>query len=322
MLTRITVSSSVSCMFRSIIVVCGCATTAAATTYCVHHIFRTVGLCSIYTSVTVVHTGFIVANSRSGMLTPLLTASIRLQPATAGKSSIDNSNADQYCDPSLSPTAATSALLPGPTSPFARASLLARSSLRAGRRSLFSGGASLKPPPEPTVRAAVLSFDDLSGAVVQYCDDELQQQQRIPVHSVPKLAVELASVTRQSDAPRTPWGLVKSWLGLFSGGDSAAAAAVAAATAATAAAAAKRAEAARRMKGAPLVWLPLRLSEAQSGGELVAGTVQLKLLYHTRGTVLRGLDVAVSHMSLGEVAEVQVCKQFSAAVDHACGNVV
>jgi hypothetical protein len=195
-------------------------------------------------------------------------------------------------------------------------------SLRAGRRTLFSGGASLKPPPEPTVRAAVLSFDDLSGAVVQYCDDEQQQQQRIPVHSVPKLAVELASVTRQSDSPHTPWGLVQSWLSLFAGVDSAAAAA--AATAATAAAAAKRAEAARRMKGAPLVWLPLWLSEAQSGGELVAGTVQLKLLYHTRGTVLRGLDVAVSHMSLGEVAEVQVratrVLSVRAQVDHACSN--
>jgi hypothetical protein len=179
----------------------------------------------------------------------------------------------------------------------------------AGRRSLFSGGASPKPPPEPTVRAAVLSFDSLSGAVVQYCD-EAQQQQRIPLHSVPKLVIELASVTRSGDAPGTPWGLLKSWLSLLgAGGSDDGAAAAAAAATASAAAAAKRAETARRMRGAPLVWLPLRLPEAQSGGELVAGTVQLKLLYHTRGTVLRGLDVAVSHMSLGEVAEVQVRKQ-------------
>eukprot|EP00953_Heterococcus_sp_UTEX-ZZ885_P024649 13471-Heterococcus_DN1.PRE.1 len=135
------------------------------------------------------------------------TSTAAASAAATSRSSADNTNADQYCDTPLSPSAAaTSALLPGPTSPFARASMLA-TSLRAGRRTLFSGGASLKPPPEPTVRAAVLSFDDLSGAVVQYCDDEQQQQQRIPVHSVPKLAMELASVMRQSDSPHTPWGL-------------------------------------------------------------------------------------------------------------------
>lgn len=60
------------------------------------------------------------------------------------------------------------------------------------------------------------------------------------------------------------------------------------------------------MTGSRMQWFQLVLTDEQSGANFVRGTVDCRFLYHTRGSVLRGLDVAVSHMSLGERARVEV----------------
>lgn len=60
------------------------------------------------------------------------------------------------------------------------------------------------------------------------------------------------------------------------------------------------------MTGSRMQWYQLELTDEQSGANFVRGTVDCRFLYHTRGSVLRGLDVAVSHMSLGERARVEV----------------
>ncbi|CAM9933383.1 unnamed protein product, partial [Scytosiphon promiscuus] len=60
------------------------------------------------------------------------------------------------------------------------------------------------------------------------------------------------------------------------------------------------------MAGSRMQWFQLGLTDEQSGANFVRGTVDCRFLYHTRGSVLRGLDVAVSHMSLGERARVEV----------------
>lgn len=60
------------------------------------------------------------------------------------------------------------------------------------------------------------------------------------------------------------------------------------------------------MTGCRMQWYPLQLTDEQSGANFVRGSVTLRFLFHTRGSVLRGLDVAVSHMSLGERARVEV----------------
>ena len=60
------------------------------------------------------------------------------------------------------------------------------------------------------------------------------------------------------------------------------------------------------MTGARMQWYQLGLTDEQSGANFVRGTVNCRFLYHTKGSVMRGLDVAVSHMSLGERARVEV----------------
>lgn len=60
------------------------------------------------------------------------------------------------------------------------------------------------------------------------------------------------------------------------------------------------------MTGSRMQWYQLELTDEQSGANFVCGTVNLRFLHHTRGSVLRGLDVAVSHMSLGEKARIEV----------------
>lgn len=60
------------------------------------------------------------------------------------------------------------------------------------------------------------------------------------------------------------------------------------------------------MTGSRMQWYQLELTDEQSGANFVRGTVDCRFLHHTRGSVLRGLDVAVSHMSLGERARVEV----------------
>lgn len=58
-------------------------------------------------------------------------------------------------------------------------------------------------------------------------------------------------------------------------------------------------------------WYPLELTPDQSGETFVRGTLNARFLLHTRGSVLRGLDVAVSHMSLGERAKVEVRSDYA-----------
>jgi sRNA-binding protein len=78
------------------------------------------------------------------------------------------------------------------------------------------------------------------------------------------------------------------------------------AEAAAAAAAAKAKAAARRTHGCHVTWLPLRAAVDARRDSRVQGTLTARLAYHPRGVVVRGLDVGVSHMTLGETAEVEV----------------
>lgn len=65
------------------------------------------------------------------------------------------------------------------------------------------------------------------------------------------------------------------------------------------------------MTGSRMQWYPLELTPDQSGETFVRGTLNARFLLHTRGSVLRGLDVAVSHMSLGERAKVEVRSDYA-----------
>lgn len=60
------------------------------------------------------------------------------------------------------------------------------------------------------------------------------------------------------------------------------------------------------MLGATMHWHQLELTDGQSRADFVRGTVNVRLIRHTRGSVLRGLDVGVSYMSLGETARIEV----------------
>lgn len=75
------------------------------------------------------------------------------------------------------------------------------------------------------------------------------------------------------------------------------------------------------MTGSRMQWYPLELTDEQSGANFVRGTVDCRFLYHTRGSVLRGLDVAVSHMSLGERARVEVRSDYGFGEVYASRNV-
>ena len=57
--------------------------------------------------------------------------------------------------------------------------------------------------------------------------------------------------------------------------------------------------------GAPVAF-KLSLSEADDASARVQGSLGLRLLYHTRGSVLRGIDVGVSKMCLGERALLRI----------------
>ncbi|CAM9308484.1 unnamed protein product [Ectocarpus sp. 4 AP-2014] len=75
------------------------------------------------------------------------------------------------------------------------------------------------------------------------------------------------------------------------------------------------------MTGSRMQWCQLGLTDEQSGANFVRGTVDCRFLYHTRGSVLRGLDVAVSHMSLGERARVEVRSDYGFGEVYASRNV-
>ncbi len=75
------------------------------------------------------------------------------------------------------------------------------------------------------------------------------------------------------------------------------------------------------MTGSRMQWYQLELTDEQSGANFVRGTVNCRFLYHTRGSVLRGLDVAVSHMSLGERARIEVRSDYGFGEVYASRNV-
>ena len=55
---------------------------------------------------------------------------------------------------------------------------------------------------------------------------------------------------------------------------------------------------------APALDIPLMLSDMHNGSKRVQGSIGCRLIYHTRGKVLRGVDVGVQQMSLGERARL------------------
>jgi len=62
----------------------------------------------------------------------------------------------------------------------------------------------------------------------------------------------------------------------------------------------------REVGFAPALEVPLGLGNAHNGSKRVRGSLGVRLIYHTRGKVIRGVDVGVQQMSLGERARLTV----------------
>jgi hypothetical protein len=62
----------------------------------------------------------------------------------------------------------------------------------------------------------------------------------------------------------------------------------------------------REVGFAPALEVPLSLGNAHNGSRRVRGSLGVRLIYHTRGKVIRGVDVGVEQMSLGERARLIV----------------
>lgn len=60
-------------------------------------------------------------------------------------------------------------------------------------------------------------------------------------------------------------------------------------------------------------WYPLHIGEETSGAKVVKGTMSLRFIYSEHGTILRGLDEGVRHMSLGESAKIRVRRDYAYA---------
>ena len=58
-------------------------------------------------------------------------------------------------------------------------------------------------------------------------------------------------------------------------------------------------------------YYPLFLPDHESGAKDVQGNIGLRLIYHTRGTVLRGIDEVVSTMSLGEKVCIHIREDYA-----------
>jgi len=58
-------------------------------------------------------------------------------------------------------------------------------------------------------------------------------------------------------------------------------------------------------------YYPLFLPDSESGSADVQGNIGVRLLYHNRGTVLRGIDEVVSTMSLGEKCRIDVREDYA-----------
>ena len=62
---------------------------------------------------------------------------------------------------------------------------------------------------------------------------------------------------------------------------------------------------------APALDIPLMLSDMHNGSKRVQGSIGCRLIYHTRGKVLRGVDVGVQQMSLGERARLSIRSDYA-----------
>ena len=62
---------------------------------------------------------------------------------------------------------------------------------------------------------------------------------------------------------------------------------------------------------APALDIPLVLSEKHNGSKRVQGSIGCRFIYHTRGKVLRGIDVGVQQMSLGERAKLSMRSDYA-----------
>ncbi|GMI36718.1 hypothetical protein TeGR_g477 [Tetraparma gracilis] len=58
-------------------------------------------------------------------------------------------------------------------------------------------------------------------------------------------------------------------------------------------------------------YYPLFLPDSESGAADVKGDIGLRLIYHTRGNVLRGIDEVVSTMSLGEKCAIHIREDYA-----------
>ena len=58
-------------------------------------------------------------------------------------------------------------------------------------------------------------------------------------------------------------------------------------------------------------YYPLFLPDAESGAKDVQGKIGLRMVYHTRGMVLRGIDEVVSEMSLGERCMINIREDYA-----------
>lgn len=157
---------------------------------------------------------------------------------------------------------------------------------------------------QPTTPANVQRFEEDRGVLVEYLDNGSSAW--VDTKFIPRLQIRLdAPVTR--NVFQRLWGLRHKAFNLH-----------------------KRVLNVKRgvkvlmgvaMTGSRMQWYPLELTDEQSGANFVRGTVDCRFLYHTRGSVLRGLDVAVSHMSLGERARVEVRSDYGFGEVYASRNV-
>ena len=67
----------------------------------------------------------------------------------------------------------------------------------------------------------------------------------------------------------------------------------------------------KKMCFAPAIDIPLVLSEKHNGSKRVQGSIGCRFIYHTRGKVLRGIDVGVQQMSLGERAKLSMRSDYA-----------
>lgn len=158
--------------------------------------------------------------------------------------------------------------------------------------------------PHPTAPATVQRFEEDRGVLVEYLDDGSSAW--VDTKFIPRLQIRLDAPTPRNVFQRL-WDLRHKAFNLH-----------------------KRVLNVKRgvkmlmgvaLTGSRMQWYPLELTDEQSGANFVRGKVDCRFLYHTRGSVLRGLDVAVSHMSLGERARVEVRSDYGFGEVYASRNV-